>query len=349
MGVALANRSESALPTAAFGGRKWGPGTASLMPLFEMPLDELRIYAGRGPKPVDFDVFWQTALEELKNTEPVPELKPAHFQASFAECFDLYFTGVGGARVHALYLRPKVRKEPGPAVLRFHGYSGNAGDWYDKLPYPAGGIAVAAMDCRGQGGSSEDVGRVAGTTFHGHIVRGLQGGPDQLLFRQIYLDTVQLARVVMSFDEIDDKRIGVMGRSQGGGLALACGSLEPRVKRIAATCPFLSDFRRVWEMDLAKEAYEELTDFFRIHDPLHHEEDEVFRRLGYIDVQHLAPRIEGDVLFTVGMMDTVCPPSTQFAAYNKIQSEKKMLVYPDYGHEEYPGLADSIFEFMMAL
>jgi len=31
----------------------------------------------------------------------------------------------------------------------------------------------------------------------------------------------------------------------------------------------------------------------------------------------------------VGLMDTVCPPSTQFAAYNKITSKKTLSIFPD--------------------
>ena len=319
------------------------------MPVFEMPLAELHAYKGRSPKPADFDQFWSRALTELDGTDPQVELKPAEFKASFAECFDLYFNGVGGARIHAKYLRPKATNGPHPAILRFHGYTSNSGDWFDKLGYPAAGYAIAAMDCRGQGGSSEDVSHVTGTTIHGHIIRGLQDGPDKLLFRQIYLDTVQLARVLISLDEIDAKRIGVTGASQGGGLSLACASLEPRVKMVAPVYPFLSDFRRVWEMDLAKDAYAELTTFFRQFDPLHEHEEDIFTRLGYIDVQHLADRITGRVFFTTALMDMVCPPSTQFAAYNKIRSPKELLIYPDYGHETLPGSADRIYQFFSDL
>jgi cephalosporin-C deacetylase len=319
------------------------------MPIFEMPLAELRVYGGRNPKPNDFDQFWTRASDELAQTDPDTELRPAEFQAPFAECFDLYFTGVGGARIHAMYLRPRVREAPLPAILRFHGYSSNSGDWFDKLGYAASGCAVAAMDCRGQGGSSQDTSHVTGTTFHGHIVRGLQDGPEQLLFRQVYLDTVQLARVVMSFDEVDATRIGATGASQGGGLSLACAALEPRVTMVAPVYPFLCDFRRVWEMDLAKAAYEELTTFFRQFDPMHKREDEIFTRLGYIDVQHLSDRIRGRVFFITALMDTVCPPSTQFAAYNKIRSAKEMVLYPDYGHETLPGAADQIYQFLKSL
>ncbi len=317
--------------------------------LIDMPLEELKVYQGINPRPHDFDEYWDKALDEMKALDPEVELVPAEFQTPFAECFHLYFTGVGGARVHAKYLRPKYNSKPHPAVLMFHGYSGNSGAWWDKLSYVASGFSVAALDCRGQGGLSEDVGGVKGNTLHGHIIRGLDDDPEKLLFRSIFLDTAQLARIVMDMPEVDENRVGAMGGSQGGGLTLACASLEPRIKRAAPVFPFLCDYKRVWEMDLAKDAYQEIKDYFRRFDPTHSREDEVFTTLGYIDVQHMTRRIQGEVMMAVGLMDTICPPSTQFAAYNKITSSKRMVIYPDFGHEGLPGFDDMTYEFMMGL
>ena len=319
------------------------------MPLIDMPLAKLKKYRGRTPRPSDMETFWNRALKEMRAVEPQMELIPSTFQTPFAECFDLYFTGVRGARVHAKYLRPKKAPARHPAVVMFHGYSGSAGDWTDKLGYAAMGFSVAALDCRGQGGLSEDPGGVKGTTLRGHIIRGLDDSPDRLLFRDIYLDTAQLADLVMRMPEVDARRVGALGGSQGGGLTLACVALEPRIKRAAPTFPFLCDFRRVWEMDLAKDAYDEMRTFFRQFDPQHEREDEIFTRLGYIDVQHLAHRIRAHVLMAIGLMDTICPPSTQFAAFNKIKSRKELVIYPDFGHEGLPGFQDRVFQFMAGL
>jgi cephalosporin-C deacetylase len=148
---------------------------------------------------------------------------------------------------------------------------------------------------------------------------------------------------------VDKKRVGAYGGSQGGGLTLACAALEPRIKRAAPFFPFLCDYQRVYNLDLAKDAYEELRAFFRHFDPLHQREKEIFTRLGYIDVQHLCPRIKGEIMMGIGFMDTICPPSTQFAAYNKIRSKKSTVIYPDFAHEGLPGHYDRIFQFMLGL
>lgn len=324
------------------------------MPLvFDLPIEQLKIYQGTNPRPADFDPFWDKSLAEMRSIDPQVELIPAEFQAAHAECFHLYFTGVGGARVHAKLLRPAQALSPYPAVLQFHGYSGDSGDWFDKLGYVAAGFTVAALDSRGQAGLSEDNSRVSGNTLYGHIIRGLdgalRGSPEKLLFRQIFLDTAQLAKIVMEMPEVDAKRVGAMGDSQGGALTIACAALEPRIKRAAPTFPFLSDYRRVWEMDQAKDAYRELQEYFRHSDPMHKLEATVFEKLGYIDIQFLAPRVQAEVLWGIGLMDTVCPPSTQFAVYNKITSPKKMALYPDFGHEQLPGWSDQAFQFMMRL
>ena len=319
------------------------------MPLVDMPLEKLYSYEGRSPRPSDFDEYWASALKELDAVDPEPRFVPSWLQLPNAECFDLFYKSVRGATIHAKYVRPKHTEGPVPAVLQFHGYTGGAGDWTEKLPYVSQGYAIAAMDCRGQGGSSEDTGGVKGTTYQGHIVRGLDDEPEQLLFRHIFLDTAQLARVIMSLPEVDETRVVTSGGSQGGALSLACAALEPRIRKTVAAFPFLCDYKRVWEMDLAKGAYQELQTFFRFFDPRHEREDEIFTKLGYIDVQNLAPRIRSEVMMGTGMLDTVCPPSTQFAAYNKIQSPKQVKIYPDFGHEGLPEFNDLAMQFLMDL
>lgn len=319
------------------------------MPELDFPLKKLKEYTGINPCPEDIDIFWDSTLSELDNHVSDIVLTPANFQTDFAECFDLTYTGLGGTRVYAKYLRPRNRTEACPALLEFHGYKGDSGDWTDKLKYVAAGFCVSAMDCRGQGGKSRDKTDVAGPTLQGHIIRGLEDGRDHLMYRYLFMDTVQLTRIVMDFEEVDEERIAVTGGSQGGGLALACAALEPRIKYAASIFPFLSDYKRVWEMDLALDAYKELKTYFRQYDPHHLREEEVFTLLGYIDVKNLVKRIKAKVLMGITLMDNICPPSTQFAAYNRITSDKQYSLYYDYGHENLPGMQDDIFQFLMEM
>lgn len=320
------------------------------MPIVDMPLEKLRVYEGRNERPADIDAYWDKAIAEMEALGTDCELIEADFQVPGAKCYHMYFTGVGGARIYAQFVRPEKIEKPIPAVLLFHGYSGNCGDFADKLKWVAAGMCCAALDTRGQGGKSEDNANVKGNTLNGHIIRGLdEEDPEKLYYRAAYLDTAQLARIVMAMPEVDEKRVGAHGGSQGGALTIACACLTPNLNSAAPQMPFLCDYRRVWEMDLAKNAYEELRAYFRRFDPQHKREVEVFTKLGYIDLQHMAHRIKAKIRMYTGLMDTICPPSTQFAAYNKITSEKEVIIYPDYAHEGYPGMSEDVMTFMLGM
>lgn len=309
-------------------------------------VEELKKYMGVNPRPKDFDAYWDNALEEMRNVDSACTLTPAKFQTSYAECYDMYFTGVGGARIYAKILKPKNVTGKIPALLMFHGFLANCGDWSDKLQYVAQGFLVAAMDCRGQGGLSRDVGCPNGTGVHGQFVRGLDGDKNDLLMRNVFLDTAQLAKLVMEMPEVDETRVCATGGSQGGALTLACAALEPRIRKIGVLYPFLSDYKWIWQVGHAYSAYEELAKYFRGCDPLHEREEEAFQKLGYIDVHNLASRIKAEVLMAISLLDDVCPPETQFAVYNHIQSKKESVLYHDYGHELIlPGFADRLYQY----
>lgn len=316
------------------------------MPLIDMPLEELRQYQGCSPKPNDFEEYWQRAIAELDATPPEVELVAADYVHPAADCYDMYYTGVGGSRIYAKLLIPKNITKPAPASLHFHGYAGKSADWGHYIEYAAAGFVTAAMDARGQAGKSENIESVSGNTYKGQIIRGLSDHPDKLVFRNIFLDTAQLARIIMDMPEVDETRVGASGGSQGGALTIACAALEPRLCKAAPCYPFLCDYKRVWDMDLDMKAYEELRTYFRYYDPKHKKEDEIFTKLGYIDLQFLAPRIKADVLMFTGLMDDVCPPSTQFAAFNKMTCKKDVVIYPDFGHESLPEAPEDTFKFM---
>lgn len=319
------------------------------MPMLDMPLEQLKTYTGINECPADLDAYWDEGIAEMEALGTGCELIPA-MSLPDAECYDLYFTGMGGARIHGIFVRPKKIEKPLPAVVKFHGYSGDCGSFFSLLGWVSAGMCAAALDCRGQGGKSVDSGSVAGNTLHGHIIRGLdEEDPRKLYYRNMFLDTAQLTRIVMAMDCVDETRVGAYGGSQGGALTLACAALTPMLNRAASQYPFLSDYRRVWDMDLDLDAYQELKDYFRNFDPLHERETEVFTKLGYVDVHNMAHRIKARTRMYTGLQDNICPPSTQFAAYNRITAEKDVKIYPDFGHEYFPLQEDDVVKFMLEM
>jgi len=182
----------------------------------------------------------------------------------------------------------------------------------------------------GQGGRSEDAGGVRGNTLHGHIVRGLDDKPEKLLFRQIYLDCASSPAwswrcpgwtPSASARPADRRR----------GLTLACAALEPgspaprRPTLPLRLPPRLGDGPGQGRLRRAAQ-------FFRLFDPLHEREEEIFTRLGYIDCQHLAPG-SGPRPDARGPDGHGLPALHPVRGLQQDRSKKEMVIFPDFGHE----------------
>jgi cephalosporin-C deacetylase len=132
-------------------------------------------------------------------------------------------------------------------------------------------------------------------------------------------------------------------------MTVACAALERRTKRAAPAFPFLSDCKRVWDIDMAVDAYAELKEYFRHFDPRQTRGQEIFEKHGYIDIQFLAVRVKADDLWSTSLMDTICLPLSQFAAYNKLICHISIDIYPDFGQESLPEYNDRTFDFLTGL
>ena len=307
-------------------------------------------YQGSSPCPSDIDKYWDDALAEMNSTDHKAEFIKKEFPSKIVDMYDLYYTGTKNAKIHAKVVIPKNREEKMPAVLLFHGYGDSAPDWSDLLRYASQNYVVAFMDVRGQGGFSEDVGGYKSSTLERHFSRGIDGDKHDLLMRDVFLDTSLLAKIIMGLDFVDETRVATSGGSQGGALAVVCACLVPEIKKCAIQFPYLSDYKKNYELGAAAGAFHSaFAHYFRHYDPLHEREDEFFEKLGYIDIQNIAKRMKADLLMFTGLLDVSVPAISQFAMYNKVTSNKKAYIYPDYGHEGMVGCMDIIFEFLSDL
>ncbi len=303
-------------------------------------------YRGATPMPSDFDAFWDARMAEadgLPLEYTITDSEIPNYPA--CQYRDLWFTGMGGAKLYAKYLLPKADR-PVPLVLQFHGYPGASRSWLEQSSFAGMGMALIAMDCPGQGGRGQDIGGFAGTTVTGHIVAGLDGPAEKLYYVRLYQNIRILCRIVGELREIDQGKIFVNGASQGGGLGLACCALNPeRINRAAILYPFLSDYRLVWELGADQIAYEGLRYYDRWFDPDGDQADRWFSQLGYIDSKNFAHRIRCPILFGTGLEDEICPPKTQCAVYNNLLCPKERHLFPGCAHEEIQTFDDLILDF----
>ena len=303
-------------------------------------------YLGATPIPEDFDLFWKLRMEEADCIPLQYTITHAPIPA-FDTCtyWDLWFTGMEGAKIYAKYLKPTSNQKV-PLVLQFHGYPGASRSWLEQSSYAGMGCALLAMDCPGQGGRGDDVGGYTGTTVTGHIVAGLDGPPENLYYVRLHQNIRILCRIVQELDGIDMNKVFVNGASQGGGLGLACAALNPElINRAAILYPFLSDYRMVWELGADVIAYEGLRYYSRWFDADAEKLEQWFAKLGYIDSKNFAHMIQCPVIFGTGLEDTICPPITQCAVYNQLVCPKRRYLFEGYGHVEIQEFDDLILDF----
>lgn len=316
-----------------------------MMPMLDMPIEKLGQYKGSSICPPNFETYWNEQKRCADELVVKYQLIKKSFNNPYADYYDLYFRGIDGALIYAKYICPSHGKKV-PTVIQFHDYKQSSKGWHYLTRYIGIGYAVLAMDCRGQGGKSEDKGGICGSTVCGHLIAGLEDELDQLYYRKVYLDAYLLSKIAFQLPKTSPSEVTTYGVGQGGALAITTAVLNPSVSKCVAQAPFLADFKRVWEMDLDLEAYEGIRYYFRWFDPMHLKEDMVFTKLGYLDVVNFAPYLKSSLLVGTGLMDRICPPSTQYAIVNQAMCPKKHVVFAKFSHELINAFEDEYLKFL---
>jgi cephalosporin-C deacetylase len=250
------------------------------------------------------------------------------------EVQDVTFRGFRGQEIKGWMLAPSAgATDPLPVVVEFAGYGGGRGLPHERLLWASAGYAHLIMDTRGQGGSCQvgqtpDAGADGGPAYPGSMTQGVLN-PQTYYYRRLYTDAVRAVEAARAHPRVDSGRILVTGGSQGGGVAIAVAGLVKDVTGIVADVPFLQHFRRATEMTDSY-PYKEIAEFCKVH---RDKADQVFRTLSYFDGLNLAARANAPALYSVALMDEICPPSTVYASFNHYTGPKQLEVYPYNGHE----------------
>ena len=139
---------------------------------------------------------------------------------------------------------------------------------------------------------------------------------------------------VAELPQFDGRHFAITGNSQGGGTALAVGSLNKHVTCIVASVAALCDHGG-WKL-------QRMSGW-----PQLHANPASDKTAPYFDGCNFAVNIKVPVLMSVGLVDTVCAPSSVFAAYNNIPSKNKRIyrMYR-YGHGTAPEFPAEVREFL---
>jgi cephalosporin-C deacetylase len=300
---------------------------------FDLPLDELRAYKPALHEPADFDAFWSDTLAGARAEGFDARFEPFDAGLTTVDVSDVTFAGFGGEPIKAWLLLPAGRDGRRPCVVEFLGYGRGRGHPMEWLVWASMGYAHLVVDTRGQGaqsspGDTPDRHPAGGPQHPGFLTRGIDD-PREYYYRRLITDCVRGVDAVLHHPAIDRNRIVVSGSSQGGGLALAVAGLSSDVAVVFSDVPFLVDIRRAIEIT-DEHPYAELVRYLSIRRT---DEQSAFATLDYVDGVNFAVRATASALFSVGLMDVVCPPSTVFAAFNHYGGPKRISVWPYNGHE----------------
>lgn len=273
---------------------------------------------------------------------PTPSPTPTFDSRSLPAMFDDDITGgalrrVGRAQDFGAYTRQEVRyrsgdltisglllvpdgRGPHPAVVLNHGYiepsvyRTGQGMQREQDYLAREGYVVLHTDYRGHAGS-DDVGRV------------------ELELRLGYArDSIAAVKALRELDEVDPDRIGMLGRSMGGGVTMNALVAEPGIVKAAVvhssvSSRFVDNFRR-WTVPNRSEAGRAIV-----------------RRWGSVEdnprfwrdlsSRTYADRIEADLLMMHGALDDQCPlrwaRSTE-RAFTQAGVDVDLVVYDREGH-----------------
>ncbi|TFD92672.1 acetylxylan esterase [Cryobacterium lactosi] len=311
------------------------------MAQFDLPAEELRDYRSNAPEPADFDERWRSTLESAGAFPIITSIERSDNALAGVDCWDVRFAGFGGDPVAAWFSRPHHIPETRrlPVVVEYLGYGRGRGLPHERLLWVSAGYAHLLVDSRGQGGQYGTGGDTvdnwpAAPSAPGVVTRGIRSHDDHY-YRRLITDAARAVQAARSLPGTDPETVIVAGNSQGGLLSIAAAALDGAVAACLTSAPFLCDPDRALRITESA-PWDEIVQYLSVYRDA---EPDVMRTLSYVDGVSFARRGRAPAHFATGLRDTVCPPSTVFAAFNAYGEHtgtaphRTIEVYPFNHHE----------------
>ena len=318
-----------------------GPNNLNRTALGGAAIDPLQIKPSM-PVPADFDEFWAAQKKKLAAV-PVNARMIAAGSANGIEWFDVQADCVG-APVSGYFARPTGAKPKSlPIILTVHGAGVRSAGWTG----PAGWAKqnFLAMDINAHGIPNGKPEAFYKNLTDGSLKIYSQQGKearDTVYFRGMFLRLVRAIDFLTAQPEWDGRTVVVHGSSQGGYQAIVAAGLDPRVTFFAAGVPAGCDHTGVvvgrvngWPQFLPK--------------PPAKPDPKILEAVRYYDVVNFATRTKAAGIVTVGFIDTTCPPTSVYAAYNALPGRKKIFNDVPSGHALSPKANAAMCEAIVAV
>ena len=288
-----------------------------------MPRTPADQYTSLVSRPHDFDAFWegvlaQAALIPLDASVELDSLR----STDDVDVFRVRYTSLDWVRISGWYCLPKDRPAPLPAIIQVPGYLMDP-----RIPKDLARKGYAAFSAapRGKVGSRDQF----NPGYPGLLTYSITDR-HTYSYRGFYVDVWRIVDFLLQRQEVDSRRIGVTGHSQGGGLAVVTAAMRPEIAAASSGAPYLCGYIDSIRLTHTY-PYQEITDYLRLH-PRH--EAAVEETLAYFDGINFADKIRCPIIVSVGLQDNVCPPETGYAMFQRIASpDKQLYAYDGHGHD----------------
>jgi cephalosporin-C deacetylase-like acetyl esterase len=295
------------------------------------------------PVPNDFDAFWAAQKARLAKVPLQPKLVWMDPPDDAVECYNVEIPCVGPRPVSGYLARPVDAKPKSlPAILHVHGAgvgSSNLG-----TAVAAAKLGALSLDINAHGipnGKPREfyealaAGELKDYRFAGRESR------DSCYFLGMFLRLQRALDFLAAQPQWNGRVLCVAGHSQGGGQALAAAGLDPRVTFIAAGVPAICDH--------TGKAAGRINGWPKlVPDQEGKPDPQILQVSRYFDGMNFATRTKAEAIVSVGFIDTVCPPTSVYAAYNNLAGKKQMITKPLMAHRVTPDIVEAFNKALWA-
>ncbi len=291
-----------------------------------------------GPRPNDFDAFWESAIKKLDKTvpldpivTPMPERTTKDYTVSRVS-----FATSNGRRVYGYLSVPNDRtKAPYPVRVQVPGAGCGAWSNYPQVSADAICLFMSVFPFE----PNPDLTKVqpkakaleaeldAKYGTKRYCRAGLGVSREEYFYYPVILGINRAVNWLAERPDIDKKSFTYSGVSQGGGFGFYLLGLNKNFTKGCLFVPALTDL-------LGSKDQNRLSGWPCL---LEHAPDNqkaaTEKNAPYFDGANFASRIHIPVRVVVGFSDTTCPPPAVYSGYNELSSkDKKILHGINMGH-----------------
>ncbi len=292
----------------------WTYGAAGAI----VSIDKIELFE---PEPADFDAFWTGVKSELQQVPINPKIV-LHGSTAYHDSYTVQLGNIDNRHVYGMLHVPKGQG-PFPAIVELPAYGSGpvqgSGEFADRTNCIVLSVSIhnAPVTTVDPNAYKPDDPSDKNLNYHKHSVTSGIRAIDYLMTRS-------------DFNGTD---IGLIGESQGAGLALLVAGVDPRVKLMGIASPALASHAGL--------LYGHASGFpSYLNIPIQLGDAVLINKTlgatGYYDAAIAAKRFHGTTLFLTSHDDEVCLAETQFMASNYLDGTKIHIHNLSGGHNDRP-------------